>query len=78
MPEEQRPPRQHPVEVAVAVDVVEVRALAARDEERLVEPDGAHRAHGRVDAAGNQLERAPVELAARCVRATARGPSSSS
>ena len=63
VPEEQRAPRQHPVEVAVAVDVDEIRAFAARDEERLVEPDGLHRAHRRVDAAGDQLERAAVEIA---------------
>jgi len=61
MTPEQRPPREHPVEIAVAVDVEEVRALAARDEERLVEPDGLHRANGRVDTAGDQLERALVE-----------------
>jgi hypothetical protein len=52
----------HPVEVAVALDVLEVRALAARDEERLVEADGLHRADGRVHAAGNQLERAAEEV----------------
>ena len=53
--EEQRAPRHHPVDVAVAVDVLEVGALAAAGEERLVEPDRAHRAHGRVDAAGDQI-----------------------
>jgi hypothetical protein len=88
--EEQRAPREHPVEVAVSVNVVEERALAALHEERLVEPHRAHRPHGRVDAAGDQLERAAIEVGARrqahrvqslrrcTVRATARGPSSSS
>ena len=56
--EQERAPGHHPVDVAVAVDILDVRALAAAHEERLVEPDGAHRAHRRVDAAGNQLERA--------------------
>ena len=41
VPEEERAPRHHPVDVAPAVDVLEVRALAARDEERLVDADGA-------------------------------------
>src|SRR5712691_2111698 len=58
--EEQRAPRHHPVDIAVAVDVLEVRTLAATDEERLVETDGAHRTHGRVHAAGDELERAAV------------------
>ena len=44
-----------------AVDVDQFGALAASDEDR-VAPDRAHRAHRRVDAAGNDLERAPVEL----------------
>ena len=35
--EDQRPPRLHPVEQPPAVGRLEVRALAARDEERLVE-----------------------------------------
>ncbi len=36
--EDQRPPRLHPVDVAVAVDVLDRRALAAAHEQRLVEP----------------------------------------
>ena len=65
VPEDQRPPRHHPVDVAAAVDVLDLRALAAAHEQRLVEADRAHRAHRRVDAAGDQLERAPIELGAR-------------
>ena len=72
-PKSERPPGHHPVEVAAPLDVLEDRALAARGEERLVEPDGAHRAHGRVDAAGDQLERAPVEIGARRSEPTPRG-----
>ena len=55
VPEDERAPRLHPVAVRPAVGRLEVRAPPARDEERLVEPDGAHRAHRRVDAARNQL-----------------------
>ena len=58
--EEERAPGHHPVDVAVAVDVLDVRAVAAPHEHRLVEPDRAHRANRRVDAAGDQLERAAV------------------
>src|SRR5439155_11341394 len=59
--EEQGAPRHDPVDVAIAVDVLKIGALAAADEQRLVEPDRAHRAHGRVDAAGNEVERAAEE-----------------
>ena len=65
VPEEQRPPGHHPVEIPIAVDVLEIGALAALDEEGLVEADRLHRADRRVDAAGNQLERAPVKIGAR-------------
>src|SRR5581483_4240082 len=64
VPEDERAPRADPVEVAVPVDVDEVRAFPALDEERLVQADGAHRPHRRVDAAGDQLERTPVQLRA--------------
>ena len=47
--EDQRPPGQDVVDVPVAVDVDEVRALAALDEERRA-ADGPERAHGRADA----------------------------
>ena len=59
--EDQGPPRADVVDEAVAVDVDQLRALAAVDEER-VAPDRAHRAHRRVDAAGQARQRAPVEL----------------
>jgi hypothetical protein len=48
----------------VAVDILEVGAISATDEERLVQPDRTHRANGRVDAAGDEVERAAVQLAA--------------
>ena len=54
--EDQRAPRADVVDVAVAVDVEEVRALAAVDEERRA-ADGAERAHGRVHAAREERRR---------------------
>ena len=65
MAEDERPPREHPVEVPAAVGVDEIRTLAAGGEERLLETDGAHRPHRRVDSAGDELERAAIEIAAR-------------
>jgi hypothetical protein len=62
VPEDQRPPGHDPVDVAVAVLVLEVCALTAADEQRLVETDGSHRPHRRVDAAGDHLQRAAVEV----------------
>ena len=47
---DQRAPRAHPVDVAIAVDVEQLGALGALDEDR-VAADRAHRAHRRVDAA---------------------------
>jgi hypothetical protein len=64
MAEDERTPGHDPVEEPAPVLRLDVRTLAAADEERLVEADGAHRADGRVHAAGDQLERAPVELRA--------------
>ena len=61
VPVDQRPPRAHVVDVAVAVDVDELGALAAGDEDR-VAPDRPHRAHRRVHAARDHLQGAPVEL----------------
>ena len=58
---DQRPPRADVVDEAVAVDVDQLGALAAVDEDR-VAADRAHRAHGRVDAAGQARERAAVGL----------------
>ena len=57
--EDQRPPRHHPVDVAAALLVLDVRALAPTHEERLVEPDGPHRPDRRVDAARDNVARAP-------------------
>src|SRR5581483_7022586 len=51
--------------VPAAADVLDLGPLAPRHEDRLVEPDRAHRPDRRVDAAGDQLERAPVEIRAR-------------
>ena len=48
---DQRAPRADVVDVGVAVDVGQLRALGALDEHRIA-PDRAHRAHRRVDAAG--------------------------
>ena len=43
-PKIERPPGLHPVEQPAAVGRLEVGALAASDEERLVDADRAHRA----------------------------------
>ena len=61
MPEDQRPPRAHVVDVPVPVDVLDLGAGAGPYEERLA-PDRAHRAHRAVDAARDDLRRAPVQL----------------
>ena len=58
---DQRAPRADVVDVDVAVDVGELGAGGALDEDR-VAPDRAHRAHGRVHAAGEHVQRPPVEL----------------
>jgi hypothetical protein len=59
--EQERPPGHDPVEEPAAVPGLDVCALAALHEQRLVEADPAHRADRRVHAAGNQLERTAVE-----------------
>ena len=64
MTEDQGPPRLHPVEQPAPVRRLDIRPFTARDEERLVDPDRAHRPYRRVDAAGNQLLRAVPELTA--------------
>ena len=76
--EQQRAPRLHEVDVAVAVGVDQVGALAALDEHGRA----AHRAerpHGRVDPAGDHRARALEQVLATCVMrrraATARRPS---
>ena len=56
MAENERPPGEDVVEVAVAVDVDEVRAFAALDEERRA-AHGSKRADGRADAAWHQARR---------------------
>ena len=48
--EDERPPGHDPVDVAAALRVLDVRALAAAREERLAGRDGLPRAHRRVDA----------------------------
>ncbi len=59
--EDQRAPREHEVEVAVAVGVLEPGAFAARDETGRA-PDAAERAHRAVDAAGKNLPRLGEEV----------------
>ncbi len=71
--EDQRAPREDVVHVAVPVDVDEIRALAAVDEERRA-ADRLERAHRRADAARQQLERLgeePLGGLARHARAPA-------
>jgi len=63
--EDERPPRHHPVDVAPPFDVLEVRTLPARDEERVVAADGTPGAHRRVDTAGDEAPRTGEELRAR-------------
>src|SRR5690242_16613242 len=53
----ERPPREHVVNVAIAVDVPQIRALPTRDEARDA-ADGAKGAHRAIDATGNHLLRA--------------------
>ncbi len=60
--EDERPPGLDPVEQPAAVGRLEVRALAASDEEGLGDADGAHRPYGRVDAAGDPPLCPPPEL----------------
>ena len=64
VPEDERPPAQHPVDVALPVDVLDLGAAAAAHEDRLVEADRAHRANRRVDASRDQPLRPPRELGA--------------
>ena len=57
VPQGERPPREHVVNVAIAIHVPQIRALPPRDEARDA-ADGAKGAHGTIDAAGDQLLRA--------------------
>ena len=59
--EDQRPPGADPVEVAVAVDIDQLTALTALDEDRLA-ADLAHRPDGGVDAAREDLQRSLIQL----------------
>ena len=61
--EHERAPGHDPVDVALPVRVPEVRALAARGEERILGPDRPPGADRRVDAAGDDLARAAEEAA---------------
>ncbi len=54
--EDERPPGEDVVDVAVPVDVDEVRALSALDEHRAA-ADCPERPHGRGDASGHELDR---------------------
>ena len=51
---DQRAPRLHPVDVAVAVDVPHLAAGPADQEQRVVAADRAHRPHGARNATGHQ------------------------
>jgi hypothetical protein len=58
---DERPPRADVVDVAVAVHVEELGSLGVADEDG-VAPDRAHGPHRGVDPAGQDRERAAVEL----------------
>ena len=72
VPEDERPPRKDVVHVAAAVDVDEVRALAALHEERGA-TDRAERTHRRADPARKEIECLCEELL-RALAAHARAP----
>ena len=59
--ENQWAPGADPVDVAVAVDVDQLEALAALDEDRIVAADRPHRPHRRIDAARHEADGAGVE-----------------
>jgi len=65
MPEEERPEGHHPVDVALALDRLQVGALSAPDEERMVESDRPHRPHRRVDPARYQALGLPRQVGLR-------------
>ena len=64
VPEDERAPRHHPVDVPVALRVPEVGALAAGGEERLPRTHGSPGADGGVDASRDHRRR-PLEEPAR-------------
>ena len=74
VPEDQRAPRLNPVEVPRSGDVLDVRPLPAHEEQRLVEADGTHRPHRRVDPSGDEARRSPPELRAARQSHAARSP----
>jgi hypothetical protein len=63
VPEDERPPGHHPVEIAVALRVPDVGALAASSEERLAGAHGPPGPDRGVDAAGDDPVGAPIEPA---------------
>ncbi len=58
MAEDERPPGADIIEIAIVVNVEEIRPLAASDEQRLP-ADAAEGASGAVDAAGDEPASAP-------------------
>src|SRR5262249_26258389 len=58
MPEDERPPRLHPVAERAPIRGLDVRALRTGGEQGRLEPDRPHRTDGGVDAAGGHVERA--------------------
>ena len=70
MPQDQRSPRADVVDVAVAVEVVEIGALAALEKNRLA-ADAAKRPGRAIHAAGHQLlgagERGVAFFAVMCI-----------
>ena len=68
---DQRPPRHHPVDIAVAVGVPHPAALATGQEERVLTPNRSHGANRARDAAGDEISRFGEELgrAALCAGA---------
>ncbi len=65
--EDQRAPRQHPIDVAIPVDILDHGALALLEEQRVIEPDSSHRSNWRVDAAGDERARSSEQLGAPCL-----------
>jgi hypothetical protein len=66
MAEQQRSPGADVIDVFVAIDIEDVRPLAAGDEHRLA-TDTAEGAHRGVDAAGDDLLRTAEEFFGLCV-----------
>jgi hypothetical protein len=69
VPEDHRPPRGDVVHVAVAVGVHDLGAAGVDDEQRVLAAHRAHRAHRRVDPAGDVadglLEQPPRDVVYR-------------